>query len=206
MEKTNHNINKIVSLVVVFCLFSLFVILAFCVLLRNGITLDYTLMNWIINDVRNDSLTPVMKIISAFGDIKCIIVVSIMAIIILKNKKDSLFIIINPITVYALNLVVKTIFQRQRPLNQLVESTGNSFPSAHAMLAIAFYGLIIYLIYQKMHNKYLKYSLIVLIIILINLTCFSRLYLGVHYFSDVLAGFSLALAYLIIFIRITYHH
>ena len=66
-----------------------------------------------------------------------------------------------------------------------------------------YYGYLIYLIYCKVNNKFLKYGLIVLLVSLIILIGISRIYLGVHYTSDVLAGFLISIAYLIIYIEYT---
>ena len=70
------------------------------------------------------------------------------------------------------------------------------------MISATFYGFLIYLIYKNVKNKYLKYSLITMLVILILLIGTSRIYLGVHYTSDVLAGFLIAISYLIIFITV----
>ena len=68
------------------------------------------------------------------------------------------------------------------------------------MVSMAFYGLLIYLIYKNVKNKYLKVILIVLLSLLIVMIGISRIYLGVHYTSDVLAGFLIAISYLIVYI------
>ena len=67
------------------------------------------------------------------------------------------------------------------------------------MVSMAFYGFIIYLIYKNIENKTIKWSSIILLSILIILIGISRIYLGVHYTSDVLGGFLLAISYLIIY-------
>ena len=70
------------------------------------------------------------------------------------------------------------------------------------MVSMAFYGYLIYLIYRYIKNKYIKLSLIVLLSILICLIGISRIYLGVHYTSDVLGGFLLSISYLVVYISL----
>jgi len=79
---------------------------------------------------------------------------------------------------------------------------GYSFPSGHSMISAAFYGFLIYLIYKKVKNKKLKITLIIVLSILIVSIGISRIYLGVHYTSDVLAGFTVSVSYLIIYTSI----
>ena len=70
------------------------------------------------------------------------------------------------------------------------------------MASMAFYGFLIYLIYKNIKNKYLKWSLIIFLGTLIVAIGASRIYLGVHYTSDVLAGFLISIAYLILYTSI----
>jgi len=67
------------------------------------------------------------------------------------------------------------------------------------MVSMAFYGYLIYLIYKYVKNKDLKWISIVLLSILICSIGISRIYLGVHYTSDVLGGFLISLSYLIVY-------
>ena len=72
--------------------------------------------------------------------------------------------------------------------------------SIFSMISMAFYGYIIYLIYKYVKNKYIKWISIVLLSILICSIGISRIYLGVHYTSDVLGGFLISVSYLVIYI------
>ena len=103
----------------------------------------------------------------------------------------------------ALMFVLKHLFGRPRPLIPLLEEArGLSFPSGHALMSITFYGLIIYLIWHNVQNKPLKWSLIGFLLVLILLIGFSRIYLRVHYPTDVMAGFAMGFLWLVISISI----
>ncbi len=148
-------------------------------------------------------ITPVMKLITFFGGATCLIGLTIILFITIKNKKIGLLIGTNLIVITILNQIFKFILQRPRPTeNRIINENGYSFPSGHSMISMAFYGFLIYLIYKYVKNKKLKYISITLISILIIFIGISRIYLGVHYTSDVLAGFLFSISYLIIFILI----
>ena len=120
-----------------------------------------------------------------------------------KNKKISLYILINLVCSFILNETFKSIFLRTRPVGiNLIEASGYSYPSGHSMVALSFYGFIGYLLYKKYNNKNIKTFLITSTIFLILVVGFSRIYLGVHYLTDVIAGFILGLIYLPLYIKI----
>ena len=97
-----------------------------------------------------------------------------------------------------LMFLLKFVFHRNRPTIPLLdEAKGLSFPSGHALMSVTFYGLIIYIIFKSVENKELKWSLISLLIILILVIGFSRIYLRVHYASDVLAGYCIGFLWLV---------
>ncbi|WP_162427510.1 phosphatase PAP2 family protein [Pontibacter pudoricolor] len=89
-----------------------------------------------------------------------------------------------------LNVVLKYFFDRPRPIVPMVEAHGLSFPSGHTMVAASFYGLLIYLVWQNVKQPALKYTLVALLSVFVILIGFSRIYLRVHYATDVLAGFA----------------
>lgn len=149
----------------------------------------------------SDFATPIAKFITNFGGAIFLIIATIILFILIKNKKIGFSIILNLAVVTILNQLLKNILQRPRPTEfRIVEETGFSFPSGHSMVSMAFYGYLIYLIYRYVKNKYLKWILIVLLSILICTIGISRIYLGVHYTSDVLGGFLISISYLVIYI------
>ena len=159
--------------------------------------------NFVKTYLTKKEITPVMKLITFFGGATCLIGLTIILFITIKNKKIGLLIGTNLIVITILNQIFKFILQRPRPTeNRIINENGYSFPSGHSMISMAFYGFLIYLIYKYVKNKKLKYISITLISILIIFIGISRIYLGVHYTSDVLAGFLFSISYLIIFILI----
>ena len=148
-------------------------------------------------------ITPIMKLITFFGGATCLIGLTIILFITIKNKKIGLLIGTNLIVITILNQIFKFILQRPRPTeNRIINENGYSFPSGHSMISMAFYGFLIYLIYKYVKNKKIKYISITLISVLIIFIGISRIYLGVHYTSDVLAGFLFSISYLIIYVLI----
>lgn len=151
----------------------------------------------------SDFSLPIVKFITNLGSALFVIAVSILLLVFLKDKLIGLSIFLNLAIVGGLNQILKMIFQRPRPVGyRLIEESGYSFPSGHSMISAAFYGFLIYLIYKKVENKYIKYSLIIGLTLLIVCIGLSRIYLGVHYASDVLAGFLVSICYLIVFTSI----
>lgn len=151
----------------------------------------------------SDFATTISKIITNFGGAICLILVSFILLLVIKNKRIGLSIAGNLLISTVLNLLLKNILQRPRPTEyRLIDESGYSFPSGHSTVSMAFYGFIIYLIYRYVKNKYIKYISIILLSILIFSIGISRIYLGVHYTSDVLAGFLISISYLIIYIKV----
>lgn len=149
----------------------------------------------------SDFATPIAKIITNFGGAIFLITTTVVLFILIKNKKIGIAITTNLVLVALLNQLLKNILQRPRPTEyRIIQETGYSFPSGHSMASMAFYGYLIYLIYKYVENKNTKWILIMLLSILICSIGISRIYLGVHYTSDVLGGFLISISYLVIYI------
>lgn len=173
------------------------------VFFKEIIKTDAVAYKYIVEKLRTDTLTKIMKIITFFGDAISIISLTVFTIILVKNKKNKLFVVINTVLITFLNILIKNLVKRPRPEGfRIISESGYSFPSGHSMVSTAFYGLFIYLAYKYINNKKLKYFICIVLSILIVLICISRVYLGVHYGSDVIAGFVLSIAYLIGFTSI----
>ena len=166
--------------------------------IMNGDIIGYKLISTFLI---SDFVTPIAKFITNFGGAIFLSIATVMLFLLIKNKKIGLSIISNIVIITVLNQLLKRILQRPRPTEfRIVEETGYSFPSGHSMVSMAFYGYLIYLIYRYIKNKYVKRTLITILSILICLIGISRIYLGVHYTSDVLGGFLLSISYLVVYI------
>ena len=166
--------------------------------------LDVFVYRLVILNLRSEPLTAIMKVITNLSSAYVLIAISLGTLICIKNKKVGLCITANLAITTILNQILKYIIQRPRPDGyRLIAESGYSFPSGHSMVSMAFYGLIIYLIWKMVKDKKIKYISCGILGILIPLIGFSRIYLGVHYASDVIGGFAISIAYLLLFTNIT---
>ncbi len=164
--------------------------------------LEFDKLAYNLFKIRTPLLTKIFLIITNLGSPYILIFLTILSYFI-KNKKISLSITSNLILITIINQLLKIIIKRPRPSELfLITETGYSFPSGHSMVSLSFYGLLIYFIYKYLKNKKLKIFLITILSLIIFLIGISRIYLGVHFVSDVLAGFLLSVSYLIIYIKI----
>lgn len=191
------------KLIILFLCLIAFLAIAEDVLSKEIMKGDIIGYNIISKLLMSDTMTNIAKIITNFGGPVYIVIIAIIFAIAVKNKKISISVFINLIVVTLINQIIKNILQRPRPTEyRIIEQGGYSFPSGHSMVSMAFYGYFIYLIFRYVKNKYLKYVLSTLLLFLIISIGISRIYLGVHYTSDVLGGFLLSISYLIIYTSI----
>lgn len=167
------------------------------------ISIDVFMHDLVVNNLRSDGLTFIMLFITNFCNPIILILLSLVILLIFKDKKMGLIIMINLLVSILLNIIFKGIIQRDRPLEDfLIIESGYSFPSGHSMVSMAYYGLIIYFIYKKIKDKRVRNVLMILIGLLILAIGFSRIYLGVHFASDVIGGFLISIIYLVCVIKL----
>ena len=188
-------------------LFAITAILAIVVTInvKNGriLELDLNIYKFFSEKIINDKLTSIVKVITHIGGAKIVFVLTILAIILIKGLKNKLFLLTGIVGTAGLNVVLKHIIQRERPnINRLIPEKGYSFPSGHSMMSMAFYGMLIFLIFKYVKNTALKWTLIAILTILLSTIGITRIYLGVHYPSDVIGGFLVSLTYLFILTEI----
>ncbi len=202
-EKIKEWLIKNLKWIVLFVCVIIFLALAEDVFNKEIIEADALGYKVISTYLMSDFVTPIAKIITKFGGATFLIITSIVLLLVIKNKKIGIAICSNLAIIAGFNAILKNILQRPRPMEyRLINETGYSFPSGHSAVSMAFYGFIIYLIYKYIKNKYVKWTLMTILGVLTISIGISRIYLGVHYTSDVLAGFLVSISYLILYINI----
>lgn len=148
--------------------------------------------------LKSENATNIFKFITFLGG--GIFIIFLILFFLFANRKAGLSILFSVFFVTVLNNLIKIIICRPRPVDiNLIVETGYSFPSGHSITAISTYGLILYYLYRCKFNKVLKKILLVIVSIIMILIPVSRVYLGVHFFSDIVAGSSLGVIWLLLY-------
>ncbi|MBD1386094.1 phosphatase PAP2 family protein [Mucilaginibacter rigui] len=153
-----------------------------------------------IQEHQNKFIDMVMYLVSTPGympESVILVTVSSLLFFMFKYKKAAVFVLLTSLS-GLVSTIVKALVNRPRPSKDLVrivfETTQQSFPSGHVMFYVVFFGFLILLMVQLEHiSKAFKYIVIVISLLFIFTIPFSRIYLGAHWFTDVLGGFLLGL-------------
>lgn len=184
------NKKKIILIAV---LLSIFFLIMTLVLLDKIGSFD-SMMYEAVRSLESNFFDSYFTFITRFGDTSVIVCLVIILMIVFRNF-DGLVLGILASGSSLTNFIIKNIVGRERPnVLKLIEEGGYSFPSGHSTIAVSVYGFLLYLVLRKIKNKYLKVGLSSLLVLLIISIGVSRIYVGVHFASDVLAGFALSLA------------
>ncbi len=153
----------------------------------------------IVNNIRNVGLTNFMKVFTYLGSVIILIPIALILFFIIKGKREKIFIVSTFAIAGLLSTIMKYLVGRGRPVGvAIIEEVGYSFPSAHTMLSLVVYGMAIYLILKLMKNKPLKIVLSILLFIVIISVALSRVYLGVHFMTDIFGGWILGFFVLVV--------
>lgn len=181
---------------------AIFILFTILVVTNNVAWFDDPIYHW-LHSLFHDQTTTFFLIITSLSSPLVLIVMSLLLLITNKEHKLSLLVILNLLLSTIGNTILKGIFLRERPSDfPLIDETGYSYPSGHSMISMAFYGFLIYIIWQTNWSKRTKIICSIVLGLIIFLIGCSRIYLRVHYPSDVVAGFAISFVYLCIFIHI----
>ena len=147
-----------------------------------------------VQGLESPLLTQVMLFFTWLGNTPQIVVISVIAMLFLffglKHRKELWLFVISCSGSVMLNILLKATFLRQRPtIHRLIEETGYSFPSGHSMAAFTLYFTIAFLIWRHMPNAISRIITILASTFFIVIIGLSRIYLGVHFPSDVVGAY-----------------
>lgn len=156
-----------------------------------------------VETLRQPWLTPIMETISELAQPVVLLVMLLTVEAFAPGRRPGVCTAVNLACAAALNILLKQIIQRPRPDGfRLIAETGYSFPSGHSMVAMAFYGLLAWMVWHYERNRFVRWLCVIGFALVIALIGISRIYLGVHYASDVLAGFCISLIWLALFTKL----
>lgn len=179
--------------------FLLFILFTVLMITNNTKVFDDNIYNYIFS-FRNNLLDTIFKTITKFGNTITVIIM-IFILLIFLGKENIYKIMLTVTTTVLTNQGLKHLIRRVRPEHiRLIKEKGFAFPSGHAMISIALYGFMIYLVHKNIKNKFIKSILIILLLLLILGIGMSRIYLGVHYPSDVLSGYFIAIPIIVLIV------
>ncbi|MFI8495832.1 phosphatase PAP2 family protein [Peribacillus butanolivorans] len=170
-----------------------FSIMAFTISAYEFLNFDRAVISF-VQGLESPFLTTIMKVFTFIGSSSSIIILSLLVLFYLyKVLKHRLELVLFSAVVVGsplLNLILKLFFQRARPdLHRLIEIGGYSFPSGHAMNAFTLYGILTFLLWRHISTMWGRTLLILFSVMMILTIGISRVYLGVHYPSDIIGGY-----------------
>ena len=177
----------------------LFVLLAILMVTGNLQWFDDPIREWVYS-IRNPALTEVLKVITYMGNWQTITLLCIVLLLFRKTRlRYGVPVSAGAIFVTIFNRIIKLIFKRPRPEESLhlIEEGGYSFTSEHSITSMVVFGLLIYLVRKYVRNRKAANILTAALAVPWIFIGLSRIYMGVHFPSDVLAGWALGAAVLV---------
>ena len=155
--------------------------------------IDSLAYSFFVEGLRSDALTPLVEAVTNLASPVTVLGMLVVAAAFAPGRRPGVAMALNLAGAVVLNQLLKFVIQRPRPEGfRLIDESGYSFPSGHSMVAMAFYGFLIYLIWHYERDRIERW---------LWCACLS-LVIGVHYASDVVAGFLISLAWLAVFTKL----
>jgi undecaprenyl-diphosphatase len=189
----NLKFKPSIALIISILSLIVFSFLAFSISAKKTLQFDSAIISF-VQGFESPGLTSIMKLFSIIGDTPAVIVLSLVVLlflyVVLKHRTEMILFVAAIIGSAILNLILKYFFQRARPdIHRLVEIAGYSFPSGHAMNACTVYTITSFLLWHNISTRAGRTILIIISAMMILSIGISRIYLGVHYPSDVIGGY-----------------
>jgi undecaprenyl-diphosphatase len=170
-----------------------FIIMSYLVQAEHLVVFDRLVID-AVQGFEADGLTVAMKFFTYIGSLKFIVILTIPIFLflfyVLRHRLEILVFLSVVYITPILNRLLKLYFHRERPdFHRLIEIGGYSFPSGHAMNAFSFYSILAFLVWRHVPTKLGRVTVIILSTFMILAIGLSRVYLGVHYPSDIIGGF-----------------
>ncbi len=185
--------NKKVKIIILSLMLIAFFTLGFMVKdSSEGILFDVNIMEYIHNNT-SPIILSLMKFISFIGSERFLfpaVTMTIAYTLVKKRYYISKLLLLSTLGSYLLNYLLKQIFHRTRPIEYfLVNQGGLSFPSGHSMVTMTFYSTLAFLLAKKVEDSRKKRLIHIIAFVMICLMGISRIYLGVHWPTDVIGGY-----------------
>ena len=153
--------------------------------------------------MRTPLLTNIMEGFSSLSSPVVILGMLLMVTAFAPGRRPGLCAAVNLACVVLINQVLKNIVQRPRPEGfRLISEVGYSFPSGHSMVSMAFYGLCAWMVWNYERDRIMRWACCLAFAFMIVVVGISRVYLGVHYATDVIAGFCVSIAWIALYTKV----
>ncbi|MFY4775650.1 phosphatase PAP2 family protein [Metabacillus sp. RGM 3146] len=197
-RKIEHHLSRAFLLSLLFAV--LFGLMAYLVHKSLVHSFDQHVISF-VQGFETPQITALMKFLSWIGSGTIVLILAIISLLvfrkILMHRSEVILYVSVVLGSAILNQILKSLFHRSRPsLHRLANATGFSFPSGHSMEAVAFYGILAFILWRHTPTSWGRGLLIFFSTLMILGIGISRIYLGVHYPSDVLGGYLCSICWL----------
>ncbi|WP_424765540.1 phosphatase PAP2 family protein [Paenibacillus sp. sgz302251] len=189
--------RSVVSVILMLCLFAGLAVM----ISRHRVALFDNQIVDVIRSLNSPNVTVVMKGFTTAGSgvyVTIITILIVLTLVIIGYRREMIFFVGVILCSSLLNYLLKQIFHRARPdIHRIINAAGYSFPSGHSMSAFTLYSLTIYFLWKHARRAWTRIAIVIIGLTMILMIGISRIYLGVHYPSDIIGGYLISGAWLV---------